>query len=254
MRWLGSLVSSAVDILALLAETLRSLKGVGRHPERLLAELSSIGTGSLIFLFATAAFMGVIIVFQTATQINKAIPDLSMLGAGFIRVMTAEMIPLLTGLMVSARVGSAISSEVASMVVTEQMDALRLANTDPTEYIVAPKLVASLVAVPILGLVSLATGITAGMLVGWIVFEIHPSTFLNFRYTYGYHFLSFCLKLLSFAVLIPLVSVIEGFRTGRQGAFSVGQAATRGVIMSSFFVFVADLSVSLLERGLWGAP
>jgi phospholipid/cholesterol/gamma-HCH transport system permease protein len=237
MKWLASVLQSTVEILALLTETIGSLKGLRRHPERLRAELSSIGTGSLLFLFATSAFMGVIIVFQTATQINKAIPDLTLLGAGFIRVMTAEMIPLLTGLMVSARVGSAISSEVASMVVTEQMDALRLANTDPTEYIVAPKLVASVVAVPVLGMVSLATGITAGMLIGWSVFEIHPSTFLNFRYTYEHHFLSCCLKLAAF---------------GRQGAFSVGQAATRGVIMSSFFVFAADLALSVLDRAAWG--
>ncbi len=253
MRWIGNMLRSTGEILALLAEALRSLKGLGRHPERVVAELASIGTGSLLFLFATSAFMGVIIVFQTASQINKAIPDLTLLGAGFIRVMTAEMIPLLTGLMVSARVGSAISSEVASMVVTEQMDALRLANTDPIEYIVAPKLVAGLVAVPVLGMVSLATGITAGMLMGWGMFEIHPSTFLNFRYTYPHHFVSCCLKLVACGALIPIVSVIEGFRTGRQGAFSVGQSATRGVIMSSFFVFLVDLGLSLLERAVWGA-
>ena len=253
MRWMTRALDAVTDILSLLAETLGSLKGLGRHRERVWAELSSIGTGSLVFLFATSAFMGIIIVFQTATQINKAIPDLTLLGAGFIRVMTAEMIPLLTGLMVSARVGSSISSEVASMVVTEQMDALRLANTDPTEYIVAPKLVAALVSVPVLGIVSLATGIVSGMLVGWVRFDIHPSTFLNFRYTYGHHLAACSLKLVAFGALIPIVSVIEGFRTGRQGAFSVGQSATRGVILSSFFVFLADLSVSLLERAIWGA-
>ena len=167
--------------------------------------------------------------------------------------MTSEMVPLIAGLMMSARVGSGIASEVASMVVTEQMDALRLANTDPVEYIIAPKLVASLIAVPVVGLLGLTAAIIAGAAVSWSVYDVHPSTFLNFRYTYGHHLLACMVKLLTFGAIIPIAAVIEGFRTGRKGAFSVGQSATRGVIVSSFFIFMADLTLSLLQLGIWGA-
>lgn len=241
------------EVVVLLIVTLRALRGLRHHRERLWSELEGIGVGSVIFIMATSMFMGIIVVSQTATQINRTIPDLTLLGAGFIRIMTNEMVPLIAGLMMSARVGSGIASEVASMVVTEQMDALRLANTDPVEYIIAPKLVASLIAVPIVGLMGLTAAIIAGAAVSWSVYDVHPSTFLNFRYTYGHHFLACVVKLLTFGAIIPIAAVIEGFRTGRKGAFSVGQSATRGVIMSSFFIFMADLTLSLLQMGIWGS-
>jgi phospholipid/cholesterol/gamma-HCH transport system permease protein len=120
------------------------------------------------------------------------------------------------------------------------------------EFLVAPKLVASLIAFPILGLMALAASILAGMLVGWQVFDVHPLTFLNFRYTYEHHGVFFLLKLTSFGLLLPLVASIEGMVAGRRGAFSVGRAATRGVITSSFFIILADLALSLVEHAFWG--
>jgi phospholipid/cholesterol/gamma-HCH transport system permease protein len=236
----------------LLWETLRAIPRLSRHRDRLRHELLSIGTRSALFIMATSAFMGVISIFQTASQLNRMIPELSLLGAGFIQVSTKEMVPLLVGLMVCARVGSAIASEVSSMVVTEQMDALRLADTDPVEYIVAPKVLASVVATPILGLMGLAVTIAAGTLVGWHFFDIHPQTFLNFRYTRTDHFVFFLVKLVTFGTILPLTASIEGFVAGRQGAFSVGRAATRGVIFSSFGVILADLVLSSVEYGIWG--
>ena len=136
------------------SETALSLVQLGRdtlyfcwrgQPRRqaVWAQMYDMGNRSLLFITVTLGFLGMILVYQVATQMQAILPDYSMLGAAFTEIMIKEFAPTITGLMVVTRVGSGIAAEVGSMVVTEQVDALRMCNAEPVDYLLVPRLKAA---------------------------------------------------------------------------------------------------------------
>ena len=215
-------------------------------------EIRRVGYSSILFIIITAAFMGGISLFQTASQMQLLVPDFTLLGAGFIQIMTKEMVPVLVGLMIAARIGSSISAEISSMKVSEQVDAMTLFGMDPVDHIVAPILAATALSIPLLAIMGLFSSIAAGTVTGYFYFGIHPETFLNFRYTHTHNFVMFVMKSLSFGVVIPVVASLQGLRSGSRGAYSVGTASIRGVVYSSVAVILLDLLWGSVEHFIWG--
>src|SRR5207237_8824487 len=97
-------------------------------------QLYQIGNRSLLFVAVTLGFIGMVLVFQTCLQINRVTGDLSQVGAEFVKILVHEFGPTLTAMMLATRVGAGIAAEVGSMVVTEQVDALRMCTVDPIDY------------------------------------------------------------------------------------------------------------------------
>jgi len=158
---------------------------------------------------------------------------------------TRELGALMTAIAVSGRSASAISAEVGTMVVTEEMDALRVMGLNPVDFTLAPKYLGALIAVPCLTILSTACGIFAGYV--FLAFTID----MSFR-TYSHEvfeailvrdLLLTVIKSVVFATIIVQVGYLEGLRVNG-GPEAVGRATTTAVVKSTFLVIVADVAAT----------
>ncbi len=166
--------------------------------------------------------------------------------------MVREIGPVMTALIVAGRVGSSIAAELGTMKVTEQMDALMTLAVDPVRFLVVPRLLASLLVLPMLTLWANAVGIVGGFLIGTLKLGISPSLYwkmttiplavkdLN----------SGLLKACIFALIICIVSCYEGFRT-EGGAEGVGRSTTTAVVSSFILIIAADCFFTALFYFVW---
>src|SRR5436190_13591593 len=169
------LAAVGAAFLAFLAGTGRIAVFAGRsmaaaltppfYPRAILREMVNIGYFSLPVVGLTAIFTGMVLALQSYTGFSRfaaesAIPNVVVVS------LTRELGPVLAGLMVAGRVGAAMAAEIGTMRVTEQIDALRTLSTDPFKYLVAPRLIAGVVTLPILVLIADIIGVMGGFLVG----------------------------------------------------------------------------------------
>jgi phospholipid/cholesterol/gamma-HCH transport system permease protein len=199
-----------------------------------------IGVDALPMVSLLAVCSGFILAMQGASELRRFgalhyVIDLVAVG------FTRELGPLLTAIAVSGRSGSAFAAEIGTMRVTEEIDALRVMAFEPVEFVLAPKFLAALVAVPCLSIVSNLFGILAGGL--FMFFSTRLSLPLYFRYVLSSIELrdvsAGLIKSLAFAVIIAQVGCLEGFRV-RGGPEAVGRSTTAAVVRSTFLVIVAD--------------
>lgn len=206
-------------------------------------QMYSIGNRSLLFITVTLGFLGMILVYQVATQVERILPDFSMLGAAFLQIMVKEFAPTIAGMMIATRVGSGIAAEIGSMVVTEQVDALRMCNADPVQYLIVPRFKAAGPMMICLSIYGVLVAETTGLLTGWLGFGIHPMTFLSMRLVGWEDVLSGLLKAGAYGCAIPLIAGQAGLEASG-GSEGVGQATTRAVVGASFAVIVLDFLLS----------
>ena len=204
-----------------------------------------VGNRSLVFVAVTLGFIGMVLVFQTCLQINRVTGDLSQVGAEFVKVLVHEFGPTLTAMMLATRVGAGIAAEVGSMVVTEQVDALRMCGVEPIEYLIVPRFLASLIMTGVLTVFGIAVALGMGTLTAHYSFHVNPRIFFDLsRVTLG-DLATGGMKVLAYGASIPIVSGYAGL-TARGGSEGVGWATTRAVIASSFTVIVLDLVLSAI--------
>ena len=153
---------------------------------------------------------------------------------------------------VAGRVGSAIAAELGTMKVTEQIDALITLAVDPVHYLVVPRFIAMLIALPILTLLADAVGILGGFLIGTMKLGILPSLYwkmttlpLVFKDLF-----SGLIKSVIFAMVICIVSCFEGFRT-EGGAEGVGRSTTTAVVSSFLLIIASDCLCTALFYFVW---
>jgi phospholipid/cholesterol/gamma-HCH transport system permease protein len=231
------------DLAALTSETVGAI-GRGRTRWALVAaQADAIGTRSVPFIAVTLGVLGFISVWQVATQISQILPDFSMVGAAFIQMMVREFAPTITGLMVATRVGSGIAAEIGSMVVTEQVDALRMCNADPVSYLVAPRTLACTVMLVMLTVIGTVFATLCGLLIAESAFAIPRETFLSLQLTGIKDVLVGLCKALSYGFAIPIIAAHAGLTT-TGGSAGVGWATTRAVVNTSFAVIVLDFAIS----------
>ena len=169
-----------------------------------------------------------------------------MVGPAFIQGMVREFAPTITGLMIATRVGSGIAAEIGSMVVTEQVDALRMCNAEPIDYLIAPRFFACIVMSVALTILGAAVGILAGGFIGIVFWNIPAELFFRLNVVTVGDAISGLLKAISYGMAIPIVAGQAGFET-YGGSEGVGEATTRAVVNASFVVIVFDLILSGLS-------
>jgi len=224
-----------------------------RPPGEVVKQMYQVGNKSLLFVAVTLGFIGMVLVFQTCLQVNRVTGDLSQVGAEFIKILVHEFGPTLTGMMLATRVGAGIAAEVGSMVVTEQVDALRMCGVEPIEYLIVPRFIASLVMTAVLVCVGVVVALSLGMMTAKASFHVNPEIFYDFgRVTFGDLGVGL-IKCVAYGAAIPVVSGYCGL-TARGGSEGVGWATTRAVIGSSFAVILLDFVISgigyfTLQRG-----
>lgn len=227
--------------LATLAGTLRR-RG---EPGAVGRQLFEIGNRSLFFILLTLAFLSMVSVFQVCNQINRVTGDLSKVGMEFVKLLVHESGPTLTAMMLATRVGAGIAAEIGSMVVTEQVDALRMSGIDPIDYLIVPRFAASLIAMPVLALYAGGIAIASGTAMAYYSFDVNPLIFVDFSTVRAGDVIIGLSKCFSFGAAIPIVSGYCGMTT-HGGSEGVGSATTRAVIYASLAVLVLDFVLGAL--------
>lgn len=209
-----------------------------------IAQVLRAGNESLPLVALIAALVGMILALQSAYQLRQL--GAQSLVADLVAVsVTRELGPLMTAILVAGRVGSAIAAELGTMKVSEEIDALTVMGVDPTSYLVVPRLLGLLIAVPCLTLFADAVGILSGAAIG--VFGLDQSPFgylddsiaiLELQDLWGG-----VLKALAFGAIIGLVGCQQGLGT-EGGAEDVGRATTTAVVRSIVLIIAADLFVT----------
>src|SRR5213594_1971682 len=178
-------------------------------------QLYFIGVKSQSVVLITGAFTGMVLCAQTFFQFHKVHMDTATLAVVSVS-MCSELGPVLTGLMVAGRVGAALAAELGTMRVTEQIDALRTLATHPIDYLVVPRTLAIVLAMPLLTALSIAVGIGAGYLVAVYFLGIEPA------YTWE-HTVAFTdlrqpimgfIKAVLYGAIIGLISCYKGLSCG----------------------------------------
>ncbi len=197
---------------------------------------------SLIIVFIAA----VVIALQVSKQFLMSGAE-SYVG-GFLAVaLIRELAPGFAALAISARAGTAISAEIANMQVTSQVDAIKTLKVDPIGYYFAPRILAGAITVPMVVILAELFGIIGGMIISYVTIELHPNRymysvwqFLNTRDIYISIFKAFV-----FGIIIPLICATQGYNTSG-GAKNVGISTTKAAILSTVFLLVADLLITLI--------
>lgn len=231
--------------LSILRQTLYWLLngGLVRRRRQVLEQLYEIGNRSVVFITVTLGVLGMITVLQALMQIEKIVPEFSMIGPAFIQSMVREFGPTIGGLMIATRVGSGIAAEIGSMVVTEQVDALRMCNADPIDYLVMPRFVASTIMTLALSIYGALVGILCGAMIGVWVWGIDADIFLRLTAVQSGDAIGGIMKATAYGMAIPIICAQAGL-SARGGSEGVGEATTRAVVNSSFAVVVLDLLIS----------
>ena len=214
-------------------------------------EFWKIGVQSWFIVTVSSLFIGMVLAFQSAYQMQKLSAEMYIAGLVALSVVR-EIGPVITALIVAGRVGSAIAAELGTMKVTEQIDALVTLAVDPVRFLVVPRFVAMVVALPLLTLWADAVGILGGFLVGTLKLSILPSlywkmTTIPLMYK---DLASGLLKAFIFGMIICVVSCFEGFRT-EGGAEGVGRSTTVAVVTSFMLIIAADCLCTALFYFVW---
>jgi phospholipid/cholesterol/gamma-HCH transport system permease protein len=211
-------------------------------------QLIQIGFFSLPVVGLTAIFTGAVLVLQSYTGFSRqnfgvesAIANIVVLS------ITRELGPVMAGLMVAGRIGASIAAEIGTMRVTEQIDALTTLSTNPFRYLIAPRLLAGLIALPCLVIVADIIGVYGGYIV-----SIHKLGFAESAYLQAtYDFLEWrdvvsgLVKAAIFGFIIALMGCFHGYFS-KGGAEGVGRATTNAVVSASILILTFNYIVTQL--------
>jgi phospholipid/cholesterol/gamma-HCH transport system permease protein len=205
-----------------------------------LRALVDIGYFSLPVVALTAVFTGMVLALQSSIGLSRFSAD-SAIASLVVLSITRELGPVLGGLMVAGRVGAAMAAEIGTMRVTDQIDALSTLSTNPMKYLVAPRLLAGLVALPLLVVVADILGVMGGFIIAVGKLGFNPSTYLadTMRYLQADDVISGLVKAAVFGFVITLMGCYHGYHS-RGGAQGVGAATTSAVVMASVLILALD--------------
>lgn len=211
-----------------------------------LEQMDVIGVGSLPIILLTGFFIGGVMVQNTAGQFQR-FGSANLTGEVVALALVLELGPVIAALLITGRNGSGIASELGSMVVTEQVDAMRALGTDPVRKLVVPRVLATLIVLPLLTAVSDLMGLIGASIVSYFQLAIGPVEFWN----ESMHSLALVdliqglIKPLVFAVIISTIGCFYGLRT-RGGTQGVGRATTSAVVAGSISIIIVDFFVGHL--------
>jgi phospholipid/cholesterol/gamma-HCH transport system permease protein len=207
---------------------------------QLLRQFVAIGFFSLPVVGLTAVFTGAALALNIFTgggrfNAEQVMPQIVALG------ITRELGPVLAALMLAGRVSAAIAAEIGAMRATEQIDAMRTLSTDPFRYLVAPRLLAGVLMLPLLTAVADTIGIAGGWLVATRVLDFNTTIYIRNTVTFleGWDIWSGLIKASVFGFIVALMGCYHGYNASG-GARGVGRATTHAVVSSAILIFASD--------------
>lgn len=219
------------------------------YPSRVFEQLMQIGWFSLPVVGMTAIFSGAALAQQTYTagsrfNATSTVPAIVVLG------IVRELGPVLVGLMVAGRVSSAMAAELGTMRVTEQLDALATLRTDSYRYLIAPRLIAALIGIPLLVLIANAIGIFGGYFVAVYKLGFNAIGYLQVsrQYLTATDVHMALVKSAFFGFWIALMGCYHGFHA-QGGAAGVGRATTDAVVSAFILILLSNMVITLMAFG-----
>lgn len=242
-------------LLSFVGECALALRGCLAHPARfrwrpILYNIRSAGFDALPIVGLLSFLLGVVVAYQGANQLRQYGANIfvaDLVGLSMLR----EFAPLITAIIVAGRSGSAYAAQIGTMAVTEEIDAMRTLGIAPLDLLVLPKVLALLVALPLLTVFADVLGVFGGMLMARAQLGVGFGDFLE-RFVKAVSVTAYLIgvgKAPVFAAIIAVVGCFQGFRT-HGGADSVGRQTTRAVVQSIFLVIVADALFSVAFSAL----
>jgi len=216
---------------------------------RFTEEIIQLGVKSIFIVILMSAFMGAVIVIQTATAITSAwIPEYTV-GFTVKQSIMLEFSPTIISLILAGKVGSNIASELGTMRVTEQIDALEIMGINSVGFLIGPKIFASIIIFPVIIIYSMVFGFIGGWIASYGTGLIAPDAFIegirSFSYE-NYNNLQYALtKTAIFAFIITSVSSYFGYYV-KGGALEVGKSSTKAVVYSSILILLANVILTQL--------
>lgn len=216
-----------------------------------LTQMSQIGVNSSLVICLIGLFTGAVLAVQghyTLSQFGATAYTGSAVALSLIR----ELGPVLTALMVIGRAGSAITAEIGIMKITEQIDALRSMAVDPIRYLMVPRLLAGIIAVPMLTAMFIVVGIFGGYIVAVGLLGLASGTYLNVMIdaVTTFDVYSGFIKSVFFGFIFAWVACYKGYTSGF-GAIGVNKATTQSVVTASVAVLVIDYFITTVLTHLW---
>jgi len=251
-----SIGSFAINLFAAVGRVTRfAVLGLWRgllppyYPARLFEQFAQLGWLSLPVVGLTAVFTGAALAQQIYTggsrfNAESTVPAIVVIG------MVRELAPVLAGLMVAGRVSSAMAAELGTMRVTEQLDAMVTLRTDPYRYLVAPRIVASVIALPLLVLIANAIGIMGGWLLATLKLGFNSANYLatTRQYLETDDLVMSLVKAAVFGFFIALMGCYHGFNSSG-GAAGVGRATTNAVVSAFILILLSNLILTVIAFG-----
>jgi phospholipid/cholesterol/gamma-HCH transport system permease protein len=219
----------------------------------LTEQIESIGVRSTSVVFLTAVFSSMVITVQFELQLAR-FGAKEWAGNAVGVSLARELGPVMTSLMIGGRVGAGIAAELGSMSVTEQIDAVRALGADPVHKLVVPRVLATLLVLPLMTAMSVVIGVLAGAMMAALEPDTHLVYFINaaLRATVLSDLLSGLAKTVFFAFNIAIVACYLGLTT-REGTVGVGRSTTQAVVISSVVTLISDFFLTKLFLAFgWG--
>jgi phospholipid/cholesterol/gamma-HCH transport system permease protein len=249
-NWIADWIIGLGRIAVLCGETATAIFRGKTSGRDLIYQIYFIGVKSQPVVLITGAFTGMVLCAQTYIQFHKIKMDTATLAVVSVS-MGSELGPVLTALMVAGRVGAAIAAELGTMRVTEQIDALRTLAAHPVDYLVVPRVLGTVIAMPLLAAEAIVIGILGGYLVGAYFFQIDAAYLWHnmYRYTDAPDMLTGYIKAIIFGAIIGIVGCYKGL-TCPQGAEGVGRATTEAVVYASITILISNFFLTLFLNKL----
>lgn len=249
-------VHQARDLLGFMGVTFEALARTCLRPKTwritaVVAQLEQTGFNAVPIIALLTFMVGAVVAFLGATilaDFGASVFTINLVAFSFLR----EFAVLLTAILMAGRTASAFTAQLGSMKGNEEIDALRMTGLDPINLLVLPRIIALLIALPLLTFIGMVSGILGGMLVCAVALDISPSMFMSIfqRDIQLRHFVLGMVKAPVFAYLIAIIGCLEGFKV-KGSAQSLGEHTTSAVVQSIFVVILVDAIAAMffLEMG-----
>lgn len=246
MKKIYEFISHIGNITLLFLEALKFVFIKPPKLKHIIKNMAEIGADAALLIAITGFFTGGVLVVETYPTFHQFNAEF-LIGALVSLSLSRELSPVLVALLVTARSGSAMAANIGTMKITEQIDALEVMAVNPIRYLITPRLIASVIVVPFLTILSIASGILGGYFVAIELYSINPYLYLEKMkdFTKLYDIIGGLYKSAVFAVIITIISTYFGY-IAKGGAEGVGKATTTAVVVSSVLILILDYFLTAL--------
>ncbi len=216
------------------------------RPKLFMKQMEFVGVESSFIVLLTGVFIGMVFALQSSYAF-KLFGAQNLIGPSVALSLTREIGPILTALMVTGRVGSAMAAELGTMKVTEQIDALATMSINPIQYLITPRVLASIVMLPMLTVLFDFVGILGSYFMAVTLLGLNGQHFIN-NTVYALNYKDVYIGLIKagvFGAIIAVVGCYKGY-FARKGAEGVGKATTQAVVIASVSILVTDYFLTAL--------